>query len=253
MNKYFGSIIPGTPRNEEEYGSLKGLITARFVGYDDCQQLILWLPEYGRDAYRNLWIREKNSSDLWLDVEVNDILSGSVQLLLDTSTIPPGFYELGIEHKSGGIHRIDFQKVDVLLTEKPISYAEVSENKESSPIVYRDGFGNVLPDADLIQREISFKEIENKFKRKLEYAGNFRSGTITYIEGDIRLPFYHEMGGGKCAFYIEIPSAEEWVAKTLLPANRRLEILKFLAETVQRQEAPSWNFEIREKEIVFLY
>ncbi|HOZ08937.1 MAG TPA: hypothetical protein PKW75_11680, partial [candidate division Zixibacteria bacterium] len=45
----------------------------------------------------------------------------------------------------------------------------------------------------------------------------FRAGTIIYIEGDLRLKFYHEMCGGGVHFSIDIPAEADWEAATGRP------------------------------------
>ena len=117
--------------------------------------------------------------------------------------------------------------------------------------VYTDGFGNPMPNEDAIIREKAFRDLTAQFSRHLEYEGTFRGGTITYIEGDLRIPFSHEMYGGKYHFGIDIPSKSQWEARTKTPLSRRQEIIEFLAETVQREQASSWQYEIRETDIAY--
>jgi hypothetical protein len=123
--------------------------------------------------------------------------------------------------------------------------------ESSDPIIYRDGAGNILPNEEQLLREKAAKDLAARFSRRLEYEGNFRAGTIIYVEGELRIRFYHEMGGGECKFYIDIPTAEKWEAQTGAPLSRREEILTFVAQTVQREQASSWRYEIGEREIGF--
>ena len=92
-----------------------------------------------------------------------------------------------------------------------------------------------------------------QFGRKIEYEGTFRAGTITYVEGDLRINFYHEMGGGNCMFYVDIPTEEKWEVQTRTPLSRRQEILEFVAETVRREQASSTRYEIQDSAIVYYY
>nr|WP_316640561.1 hypothetical protein [uncultured Roseateles sp.] len=112
------------------------------------------------------------------------------------------------------------------------------------PIVYRNAAGQILPDEDMRLRQALGLAMARLASRRLEYDGTFRAGTITYVEGALRIPFSHEMGGGACKFYIDVPPAALWEADTGVPIARRDEILRFLAETVQRERASSWRFEI---------
>lgn len=125
--------------------------------------------------------------------------------------------------------------------------------KKKKPIIYKDGFGNIIPDEDLILREKLNKELARKFSRRLEYTGTLRAGTVIYIDTETRIEFPHEMGGGNSLVYIDIPSEENWEAQTKTPLERRKDILEFVATTVQAQQASNCYFEINEKEIAFYY
>lgn len=125
--------------------------------------------------------------------------------------------------------------------------------EKSKPIVYRDGFGNIIPDEDLILRERLNKELERKFSRRVEYEGNLRAGTVIYIDIDTRIEFYNEMGGGNCMVYISVPSEKHWEEQTKTPLDRRKDILEYVAAAVQSQQASNCNFEIKEDAISFYY
>lgn len=219
--------------------------------YPDCQQLIIWLPQYGRE-YGSIRFIDSATNTLFSENKVEDRLNGSIQLLFDTLDLPPGEYAVEIDHPRGWRHRIELKKLEEgQEPEKPAPAEEIEQS--SGPIVYKDGFGNVVPDEDLILREKVQKKINDMFNRKIEYSGTFRAGTITYVEGDTRIEFYHEMGGGNCMFYIDIPSEKDWEAKTKTPLNRREEIVQFVAEIVRRQQAPRTRYEIQETFINYFY
>ena len=59
------------------------------------------------------------------------------------------------------------------------------------------------------------------------------------------------MYGGKYHFGIDIPTESQWEAQTKTPLSRRQEIIEFLAETVQREQAASWQYEIRDTDIAY--
>lgn len=128
-----------------------------------------------------------------------------------------------------------------------------NEGEKSKPIVYRDGFGNAIPNEDLILREKLNKELERKFSRRVEYEGNLRAGTVIYIDIDTRIEFYNEMGGGNCMVYISVPSEQQWEEQTKTPLDRRKDILEYVAAAVQAQQASNCNFEIKEDTISFYY
>jgi hypothetical protein len=242
--------ISGTPLFNE--------MNIRFVHYPDCQQLIIWLPHPGRE-YKNLRLINKETGKLVEEWPVTDKLSGSIQLIWDTLVIAPGLYSIEIDWEKGWQHQITIIKYEEgYINDKKqtdTQTKEVTENKEeiSKPIIYKDGFGHIIPDEDLILREKLNKDILRKFSRSIEYEGNFRAGTIIYIDGDIRIRLNHEMGGGNCMFYIDIPSSQQWEAETKTPLADRTEILEYIARTVQSQQASNCNFEIREDAIGFYY
>lgn len=129
------------------------------------------------------------------------------------------------------------------------------QNKEDAgkPIIYRDGFGNIIPDEDLILRKKLNEEMVRKFSRRVEYEGNLRSGSVIYIDKDTRIEFSNEMGGGNCLAYISIPTEKEWEAQTNTPLSRRKDILEYVAAAVQAQQASNCYFEIKENEIGFYF
>lgn len=125
--------------------------------------------------------------------------------------------------------------------------------QKKKPVIYRDGFGNIIPDEDLIMRENLNKELARKFSRRVEYEGNLRDGFVIYTDNETRIEFSNEMGGGNCLAIINIPGEQQWETSTKTPLARRSEILEFVAATVQAQQASGCYFEIKEKEITFYY
>lgn len=262
MELHYGEIeilsISNSPANQDEVELLPEMPDhyLRFVHYPDCQQLIIMLPSYGRD-YHTIKLVDNESGQLVSEKPVTDRLSGSIQLLWDTLEIAPGNYTIEISWKNGQSHLIVIQKYteDETKERKSIVQAyQVSDEPESNsgPIIYRDGFGNILPNEDLEIREQAMHNIFRRFSKKLSYSGNFRGGTITYTDGEFTIDFYHEMGGGDCHMYIDIPTEDQWEIKTHVPLSERKEILEFVAERVQRDQAPSWKYEIR-SDIIYFY
>lgn len=223
----------------------------KIVHYPDCQQLIIWLPQTGRD-YTMIKIVDITNNTIVEHTMVSRLLNGEIQILIDTLPLVPSTYNISIDHKSGNQHLISLVKyeegfkIQILKT-----VAEPSHNDE--PIIYRDGFGNVIENEDIIMANKLKQDIYDKFNRRIEYEGNLRGGTITYIDGNTRIKFDHEMGGGNCLFFIYIPKEKEWENATGTPLSKRNEILKFVAETVHREKAGSTRLEITESEITYYH
>ncbi|MEP7320977.1 MAG: hypothetical protein ABI761_03620 [Saprospiraceae bacterium] len=228
------------------------------VHYPDCQQLIIWLNYPGSEYSMIRWFDEKRKN--LEEYPVSDRLNGSIQLIWDTLPFAPGKYAIEIDWKQECKHIIHIEKkTESLPIEEsqainksivePI--APVIESSGADYIVYKDGFGNVIPNEDLILREKLIGELTNRFSRRLEFRGNFRSGYITYIEGDTRIEFIHEMGGGGCAFYIEIPTVTNWEKETGHPLNKRDQILQFMAEQIYAKENKHFTYQILDASINF--
>ncbi|MBK7335982.1 MAG: hypothetical protein IPJ00_07360 [Saprospirales bacterium] len=254
MKQYFGIIEIGDIQNIPADGPEGGKqAEVKFVHYPDCQQLIIWLAEYGRN-YGSVRFTDRKTSRIFKEHSVADILNGSIQLLFDTLDLPPGEYSIEIDHPKGWKHLIEITKFKKgYQTPKPPP-PEVDEALlDRPPIVYRDGFGNILPNEDLIMRDNFLKELADKFLARIEYEGNFRSGTVIYIDGETRISFTHEMGGGNCMLYIDIPDEKAWEAQTGTPLRHRKDIVEFVAETVRREQASNCRFEIGHNSITYYY
>jgi hypothetical protein len=277
MAQYEGVIEITKIRNSGLAADQIGTLTARFVRYPGSQQLSVWLPEKGWDYGGKARILHLNTQQLLEEKPVADLLNGSVLLLWDTRRWPPGEYRLEVEHPQRGMHELSFKKWDegVLvpkgtLVEMPVATAQspsrivpaqtdsILSAYDTDRKVYQDGSGQEMPDEDQILRNDMNKTIRKLFEKltgksgpHLEYEGNFRGGNLIYVEGAMRLSFWHEMGGGDCQMYIDVPDENTWEQRTGTPLNRRAEILHFVASTVKREKASSWRYEIHEREIAF--
>lgn len=117
---------------------------------------------------------------------------------------------------------------------------------------YTDGAGNPIPNEDEILRQKLFAKFSTSLIYPyLQYTGNVRAGTIIYTEQDLTIEFYHELAGGDYKMYINIPDENDWEKATKTPLERRDEIIKFVAESVCHDKAPSWQYKINEQEILF--
>ena len=254
MKQHYGIIELGTIENVGETGTEIDLIKAQFVHYPDCQQLTIWLPQYGRQGYGNIRLINNKTKTVVADKPVADRLNGSVQILWDTLSIAPSDYTIEIEHPKGGKHILPFKKFAKTKEVKQKDPLPLPQQQQTTPSVwniYKDGFGNTLPNEDLILREKVTKELVEKFTRYVTYEGSFRAGYVIYVEGDLRLKFSHEMGGGDCKFYIEIHTEKQWETTTMTALSRRADILAFIAHAVQSDHASNWQSEIRENCIYY--
>lgn len=75
---------------------------------------------------------------------------------------------------------------------------------------------------------------------------NGRSGSVTYREPAGSLSFYWEFGGGDVVVIISAGAAAVWQQQHAWAFDRRAEILRFVADEVVRQKAPTCRAEINE-------
>ena len=242
-----GHIVIGDIRNTDAPAEV-GLLTLKFVHYPGAQQLILWLPQSGYHGYGDLSVTRDGV--VIEQGSVRSRLNGSVQILFATLDWPPGDYRIVITHADGWRHEAALQKLEAGV-DPPKPAPPPPEPVSDTPIVYRDGFGKVIPDLDLQIRARVQQEVARRFNRRLEYEGTLRGGSVIYIDGDRRLSFDNELCGGamKCTIYI--PSPAHWEAATGIPLAERDEIIAFVAAQVKREQASSWRYEITANSIDF--
>ena len=255
MEQYFGAITIGITENTPAEIETPPIAKTLFVHYPDCQQMIIWLPQYGHQ-YGAMRLIDTQTKQVVDERPTSDRLSGSIQLLWDTLNIAPGEYDIEIDHPEGWKHRIAFKKYaeyEKPPVEKPVELPAPEPAKQSEPIVYRDGFGQEIPNADLLLREKALKDLTTNFFRRIEFEGTLRAGEVIYVDNEKRIRFWHEMGGGNCMFYIDIPTEAQWEARTQTPLGSRQEILEFVAAAVQAQQASNCRYEIGDNSIGFYY
>jgi hypothetical protein len=259
MRSFFGKIkilnIDNKPPAERGEMELTGFLpletgAVKFIHYPDSQQLIIWLPRPGKD-YGTLRLRDTVTGEIIDDWPVANKLNGAIQILWDTVSLPPGHYRIEIDHPDSCKHIIDLIKYEegAALPDNEVTLKQPESNSE--PILYRDGFGNIIENEDLRLREKMLKEITDKFSRHIEYGSSGRAGTIFYAEGETRIPFYYEFGGGNCVAYIDIPTIDKWESETKTPVGRRDDIIQFTATMVQARQAPDCRIEICDTAIKF--
>jgi hypothetical protein len=116
----------------------------QFVHYPDCQQIQIWLPEY-YDKYEKIIIAHMQTQNIIYSKMVSDVVSGSVKIVIDSLFIPVGEYCIQIISNQILVHSISIRKLNEGES-FPEHTDDIIENdaKEITPIVYRDGFGNVI-------------------------------------------------------------------------------------------------------------
>jgi hypothetical protein len=243
-----GQIVIGDILTPDGPADLKPL-SVKFVHYPGSQQLIVWLPKPAYQGYAELSVVRDGA-----DIErgpVTSRMNGSVQILFRTLEWPPGAYAITITHEEGWRHTVGLVKYAPGAEPKPPLPPPPEPVVDKPPIIYRDGFGNVIPNTYLEMRAVALSDIARKFKRRIEYEGNYRAGTIHYVDGDRRISFWHEMAGGNMKFYIDIPTEEQWEARTGTPLSERADIIDFVAARVKQDQAPNWRYEITANSIDF--
>jgi hypothetical protein len=84
MKQYEGIIEISKIENTGTHADQIGTLSGRFVRYTGCQQLSVWLPEYGGHSYGKLQILDIRNGKVIEDGKVSDKISGSVLMTWDT-------------------------------------------------------------------------------------------------------------------------------------------------------------------------
>lgn len=165
-----GVISIGIIENCGANGDLNGLLTARFVHYPDCQQLQIWLPEYGGNYNGYYRVIDLENNRILQREKIIDKLNGSIQLLLDTISLENGNYVLEIDHNQGFVHQLFFTKQEEIHNSKtniPVETKDIVSDTMWK--VYKDGFGNEIPNEDQLIRN---KTLESMKKNWEDYMKN---------------------------------------------------------------------------------
>lgn len=80
--------------------------------------------------------------------------------------------------------------------------------------------------------------------KRVIISENGRTGAVIYHEGSQRISFWWEFGGGDVVAIVNVGDEEEWRAKYPWALSRRAEILRYVADEVVRQKAPTCRSEI---------
>jgi hypothetical protein len=242
-----GHIVIGDTRTLNAPPEI-GVLTLRFVYYPGAQQLILWLPQSGYHGYGDVTVTRDGA--LIEQATVRERLNGSVQILWDTLAWVPGDYLIKITHADGWLHEVALQKLEAGVA-PPQPEPPPAPPPSDTTIVYRDGFGNVIPDMDLEIRAQAQVKLARTFGRRLEYEGTARAGSVIYIDPVRRIVFENELCRGALQATIYIPTAAHWEAATGAPLAMRDEIVAFIAQRVQHEQASNWKYRITDASIDF--
>jgi len=242
-----GHIVIGDIRTLDAPPAI-GAPTLRFVHYPGAQQLILWLPQSGYHGYGDVTVTHNGA--LIEKVAVRDCLNGSVQILWDTLVWPPGDYRIVIAHTDGWRPRSHAAEAGAGRRAAPTRTATGAAPSDA-PIIYRDGFGDVIPDTDLEIRALAQVKLAHTFGRRIEYEGTLRAGSVIYVDPIHRIVFENELCGGALHATIYIPSAAHWEDATGAPLSLRDEIVAFVAERVQQEKAGACRYRITPASIDF--
>jgi hypothetical protein len=146
-NSWLNDVVQKKTIEEDK---LLGDQHVKIVHYPDCQQMIIWLPSVGA-LYDAIAISEaKTGKEVWRK-GIHEIISGSIQLVLDTLPLKPGKYTIQINKKDGLQHLLHIKKYKEgeLPSVKTVIEVPSEEDENKPSIVYKDGFGNVIIYGDL--------------------------------------------------------------------------------------------------------
>lgn len=207
---------------------------ARVAQYADCVQLQLWLPVlHPAKDWQRMQLRNAQGR-LLLDEAMDALLQAGNRLLLDAAPWPAGVLRLEMSHRSGVQVR-----VELLRSATPATL--------SQPAPLAD------PAEDLRLRDEHLERLARRFAWRLSYENEGRSGRVLFHELERHLAFAWEMTGDEAEpLVIDVPSPAEWERCTGRPLSQREEVLRFVAETAQREQARSWRAELRDEAIVFV-
>ncbi|MCC6842519.1 MAG: hypothetical protein WBP33_06710 [Saprospiraceae bacterium] len=89
-------------------------------------------------------------------------------------------------------------------------------------------------------------------KPKLRYVEMGRGGTIYYESSHARFDMWWEFAGGKALVILDIPTPDQWTARTGLPLAQRKKVLNFIGEQIVLDKISSGgSFIIGENVITF--
>ena len=95
------------------------------------------------------------------------------------------------------------------------------------------------------------KRIRLEGNPKLRYVDMGRGGTIYYESPDARFDMWWEFAGGSALVIVDIPTEEQWVARTKLPLDQREKVLTFIGEQIVEDKIAGGSFIIGDNVLTF--
>ncbi len=87
---------------------------------------------------------------------------------------------------------------------------------------------------------------------RLRYSSEGRGGTIWFESDETQFDMWWEFAGGDAIVIVDIPTKEQWVARTRLPLERREGTLRFIGEQIVNDRlSGSGSFVIGENVMTF--
>jgi hypothetical protein len=99
------------------------------------------------------------------------------------------------------------------------------------PMKFVEGIRQLLKRVALYSGDKS-KRVRLEGNPKLRYVDMGRGGTIYYESPDARFDMWWEFGGGNALVIVDIPTEEQWEARTKLPLDQRTKVLTFIGEQI---------------------
>lgn len=72
---------------------------------------------------------------------------------------------------------------------------------------------------------------------RLSYSTEGRGGTVFFESEEAKFDMWWEFAGGDALAIIEIPSEQQWDARTKLPLEKRATVLDYIAQQVIHDQA----------------
>ncbi len=86
--------------------------------------------------------------------------------------------------------------------------------------------------------------------QKVSFSNDGRSGHVFYESPAGKFSMYYEFGGGDVVAVIYVPGAEQWVAKTGIPLEKREAVLNYIGNETVAQQTKNGSFKLSANSIL---